>query len=130
MSRQGTIKGHWVSGKNEIECTLPLIIFEEDNSIIAFCPALDLSGYGTTEAEANHSFEETLSEYFRYTVNKKTLAADLEKNGWQIRKNLHKRPIPPSMGQLLESNEDFKRIFNTHDFRKRNTTINIPALPE
>lgn len=128
MSKQGTIQGHWASGKNEIECTLPLIIFEEDNSIIAFCPALDLSGYGTTEAEANHSFEETLSEYFRYTVNKKTLAADLEKHGWKIKKNLHKKPIPPSMGQLLESNEDFKRIFNTYDFHKRNKTINIPEF--
>lgn len=128
MSKQGTIQGHWVSGKNKIECTLPLIIFEEDENIIAFCPALDLSGYGDTEAEANHAFEETLSEYFRYTVNKKTLAEDLEKHGWQIRKNLHHKPIPPTMDQLLESNEDFKRIFNTYDFRKRNTTINIPEF--
>ena len=105
-----------------------MIIFEEDNCIITFCPALDLSGYGSTESEANHSFEETLSEYFKYTVNKKTLAEDLKKLGWTIRKNLRKDPIPPSLGDLLESNEDFKRIFNTHEFRKRNTTINIPEF--
>lgn len=128
MAINKTISGNWVSGKNKIECKLPLIVFEEDNCIITFCPALDLSGYGATEVEANHSFEETLSEYFRYTVNKKTLAEDLKKLGWKIRKNLHKDPIPPSMGDLLENNEDFKRIFNTHDFHKRNTIINIPAF--
>ena len=98
MSINKTLSAQWISGKNKIKCTLPLIIFEEDNCIITFCPALDLSGYGSTESEANHSFEETLSEYFKYTVNKKTLA------------------------------EDFKRIFNTHKFRKRNTTINIPEF--
>jgi hypothetical protein len=130
MSTKKSLSAQWVYGKNKIQCTLPLIVFEEDNCIITFCPALDLSGYGATEAEANLSFEETLSEYFRYTVNKKTLAADLEKLGWKIRKNFHKDPIPPSMVDLLESNEDFKRIFNMHDFRKRNTTINIPAFAE
>lgn len=128
MSINKTISTQWISGKNKIKCTLPLIIFEEDNCIITFCPALDLSGYGSTESEANHSFEETLSEYFKYTVNKKTLAEDLKKLGWTIRKNLRKDPIPPSLGDLLESNEDFKRIFNTHEFRKRNTTINIPEF--
>lgn len=128
MSVNKTISGKWVYGKNKIECNLPLIIFEEDNNVITFCPALDLSGYGATEAEAKHSFEETLSEYFRYTVNKETLAEDLEKLGWKIRKKLRKEAIPPTMDDLLKNNEDFKRIFNTHDFRKRNTTINIPEF--
>jgi len=40
-----------------------------------------LSGYGANEDEANNSFEVTLGEYFRYTVNKNTLAADLKKMG-------------------------------------------------
>ncbi|MCX6303300.1 MAG: hypothetical protein NTW82_14075 [Bacteroidia bacterium] len=128
MPKNQTISGEWISGKNKIECILPLIIFEDDNNIIAFCPALDISGYGSTEAAADESFKETLSEYFRYTVNKKTLAEDLRKLGWTIRKNLKKEPIPPTMENLLQNNEDFNRIFNTYDFQKRNTTIKIPAL--
>lgn len=72
MSIQGTIKGRWKDSKNKIECVLPLIIFQEDNCTITYCPALDLSGYGADEIEANHSFEEVLSEYFTYTVHKKT----------------------------------------------------------
>jgi Zn-finger protein len=128
MSKQGTIKGQWVEGKNKIECTLPLINFEEDGCFITFCPALDLSGYGKNEMEANKSFEEVLSGYFKYTVHKKTLAEDLKKMGWTIRKNFRKNPIPPTMGKLLETNEDFNRIFNNHEFRKTNRTINIPAF--
>lgn len=128
MSKKETVTGQWISGKNRIECNLPLIIFEDENNIIAYCPALDLSGYGSSESEAKKSFEITLSEYFRYTVNKKTLAEDLRKNGWTIRKNLKKEPIPPSMEELLRKNEDFSHIFNTYDFQKVNTTINIPEL--
>jgi hypothetical protein len=128
MSKNQTMSGQWIREKNRIKCNLPLIIFEEENVIITYCPALDLSGYGSTEEEAKKSFEVTLSEYFRYTVNKKTLATDLIKQGWTIRKNLKKEPIPPTMAHLLQKNEDFSRIFNTHDFQKRNTTIDIPAL--
>lgn len=128
MSKEGTITGRWVSGHNKIECNLPLITFKEDDNFITYCPALDLSGYGTSEEEANQSFEQTLSEYFRYTVNKKTLADDLRKLGWTIRKGLHKPFTPPTMANLLDNNEDFSRIFNTFDFRKRSTTINMPSF--
>jgi Zn-finger protein len=128
MSKQGAISGQWVEGGNKIECTLPLILFKEDNCFISYCPALDLNGYGTNELEANKSFEEVLSEYFRYTLHKKTLAGDLKKMGWTIRKNMKKCPIPPTMDKLLETNEDFKRIFNNNDFHKTNRIFNIPAL--
>ncbi len=130
MSKKERITGQWVSGKNKIKCNLPLIIFEEENSFITYCPALDLSGYGSNEIEAKKSFEVTLSEYFRYTVNKKTLAKDLTKLGWIIKKSLKKEAIPPSLSNLLKNNDDFSRIFNTYDFQKRTTTINIPAFAE
>lgn len=126
MSKEGILSGEWRQGKNTITCNLPLIVFKEENSFITYCPALDLSGYGSSEIEANNSFEVTLSEYFRYTVNKQTLVEDLEKMGWTIKKKKH--AIPPSMCELLENNEDFNRIFNTYDFQKRSATINIPAL--
>jgi len=128
MPKKVSVHGEWRSGKNMITCNLPLILFVEDNTHITYCPALDISGYGQTEAESNKSFEITLGEYFRYTVNKKRLEEDLKKLGWTIKKHLKKDAIPPSMGELLQNNEDFNRIFNTHDFRKSSTTINIPAF--
>jgi len=128
MSKKQTMSGQWISGRNRIKCDLALIIFKDENNIIAYCPALDLSGYGSSEEEAKKSFEITLSEYFRYTVNKRTLAEDLKKNGWTIRKNLKKKPEPPTLANLLQKNEDFSRIFNTYDFQKRSATIDIPEL--
>ncbi len=128
MSKEVSIRGEWRSGKNVITCELPLILFEEDSNHITYCPALDISGYGSTESESNNSFELSLGEYFRYTINKKTLEEDLKKMGWIIKKHLKKAAIPPSMGTLLENNEDFNRIFNTMDFRKRSTTVTIPAF--
>ena len=128
MSKKQIVSAQWVGGKNRIKCKLHLIIFNDDDNCITYCPALDLSGYGATEEDAKESFETTLSEYFRYTVNKKTLAQDLKKLGWVIRKNLKKRPVPPTLDNLLRTNEDFSRIFNTYDFNKRSTTVSIPEL--
>jgi hypothetical protein len=129
MAKQGTIKGQYAIGKSKIKCVLPLISFFEDNSYITYCPALDISGYGENETEADKSFELVLSEYFKYTVNKKTLVEDLRKMGWTIRKSIDKNPIPPTMSKLLETNEDFNRIFNNNEFRKTSKTINIPSFP-
>ena len=128
MSKKGTVTGTWPGGKNTVNCKLPVIIFEEDGNLIFYCPALDLSGYGANENEASNSFNDTLSEYFRYTTNKGTLAADLKRHGWTIRKSLRKEAVPPSMGTLLETNEDFSRIFNHHDFRKIEKEISLPAI--
>jgi hypothetical protein len=128
MSKKGTVSGTWSGGRNMVKCKLPIIIFEEGNCHIFYCPALDLSGYGNTESEASNSFNKVLSEYFRYTMNKGTLSEDLRRHGWTLRTSLKKRATPPSLGKLLETNEDFSRIFNNHDFRKIDKEIRIPAI--
>ena len=128
MSKKGTVTGTWSGDRSKVKCKLPVIIFKEDNSHILYCPALDLSGYGETESDASDSFNVVLSEYFRYTTNKGTLAADLLKLGWTIRKSLKKKATPPSLGRLLEMNEDFSRIFNKHDFKKTEREVSLPAI--
>lgn len=129
MSKRGSIKGHYIDGENKIKCNLPLILFKQDNVVVSYCPALDLSGYGNTETESNKSFETVLAEYFRYTLNKNTLADDLKKMGWKLRgKQLRKCPTPPTMDKLLETNKDFRHIFNKHDFQKTNKVIDIPEI--
>ena len=128
MSKDVVLSGKWKNGQTQVTVNVPLIIFNEDDNTVVYCPALDLSGYGNSEDEARHSFETVLSEYFMYTINKQTLGLDLIKHGWTIKKNLSRGAIPPSMQQLLSTNEDFKKIFNTRDFRKTETSVNIPAF--
>ena len=107
---------------------LPVILFEEDGAQIMYCPALDLSGYGKTETAAFDSFKIVVAEYFDYTLKKKTLLDDLSRLGWQLGKNLKKKLTPPAFSKLLQTNDNFKRIFDNHSFRKTDTLIQIPAF--
>ena len=128
MSKKGTFTGTWKNRIQEIKCRLAVIVFEDDGNHIFYCPALDLSGYGKSESDAYKSFHEVLSEYFRYTSNKGTLAEDLKKLGWTLKKSIKNRAIPPALSYLLETNEDFSRIFNEFDFKKTETEVNLPAI--
>lgn len=128
MSSKISLKGTWESEKNKINCKISLISFQEEGKFIVFCPAIHLSGYGNTEEEAKSSFEVVLSEYFRYTANKKTITEDIAKHGWTIKRNMRKGATPPPISELLETNEDFNRIFNTYEFKKTDTTIEIPCF--
>lgn len=125
---ENKIFGTWTDGKKMIDVNLQIIIFTEDDTQIIFCPALNLTGYGKTETEAMASFRTVLNEYFTYTNNKNTLAEDLRMMGWDIRKNLKKPATPPAMSELLNTNDDFKNIFDNYDYKKLNTSVSMPAF--
>ena len=55
------LSGNIEHGNRIIEVQLNVYSFKEDESYIAYCPALDLSSYGTTENNAKASFEEILA---------------------------------------------------------------------
>ena len=69
-----------------ITTDLSLVSFVEDNVFFVYCPALDLTGYGHNEDEAQKSFSQTLKMYFEDTTDKNTLFQDLERHGWEIKK--------------------------------------------
>ena len=97
---------------------LSLVEFKEDNVTIIYSPALDLSGYGYSKAEAKNSFSEALHEFFRYTNNKKTLDKVLKKLGWTIRGS-KKRPKfnPPKDSDLVTSNKMYSEIVNKKNYK-------------
>ena len=125
--KQLKVTASYTSKKTNVNVEVPLLSFIEDKSHIIYCPALDLSGYGKTETEAKKSFEIHLHEYLQYTTNKNTLWIDLKKLGWTIKKNLKKPAVPPAMSHLLETNEEFNRIFNNYSYKKFDTGISLPA---
>ena len=90
-----------------------VVQFKEGNAFIVYCPALDLSGYGLSDREAKQSFKTVLLEYIRYADNKGTLNDDLKSHGWVRLKPKSPSMIPPAMTELLATNENFNRIFNT-----------------
>ena len=128
MSKTKNFQGQWKDARNTIKCKLPLIIFEEEGNIIFYCPPLDLSGYGKDENEAQRSWEDALNIYFNYTMAKNSLAADLTNLGWVIKKSIRKKITPPTMSYLLDNNEEFKEIFDNHEYRKTHTEVGIPVI--
>lgn len=110
--------------KGIIRVQLPVILFKDGNIYVAYCPAVNVYGYGATEGEAKKSFEVSLSEFFRYTINKDTLASELEALGWKVRHG--SKYSPPEFSALLSKNADVQAIVNTKPFKKFDRGVNIP----
>lgn len=116
------------NNENSLNLQVPFISFIDDNTHIIYCPVLDLSGYGNDETEARKSFDTVLQEYISYTLKKNSLWSDLKNLGWTITKSKKKfTATPPPISIILESNEEFQRIFNNYPFKKYNTGITLPA---
>jgi len=117
---KSTTKGFISVDQNKIEGSLDITI--------VYCPPLEVYGYGVDENEAHESFKISLAEFFRYCTNKNTLRSDLERLGWQMKRSKSKPMIPPSITELLSSNENLSRIYNNFDFRKTATVVSIPKV--
>jgi len=107
-----------------ITTDLSLVSFVEDNVFFVYCPALDLTGYGHNEDEAQKSFSQTLKMYFEDTTDKNTLFQDLERHGWEIKKQ--NKLKSPDFDFLFKNNRQLKSIVNNRDFTKYNKQIQFP----
>ena len=121
------LQGDFSNEKGSITVKVAVLSFKEDQAYIIYCPALDLSGSGSTESEAKDSFAVVVSEYLNYTTHKGTLWTELIKLGWIIQKSKKKPATPPSMSELLENNEEFSRIFDNYPYKKFDTGVSLPA---
>lgn len=121
------LTGNLSTGNSNITMKLPVMIFEEDGIQIAYVPILDISGYGNTEGEARESLTTALENYFCYTTNKKTLAEDLKKHGWIVKK---KKDFiaPPDITDILQKNEYLHNIVNNKPYSMQRIDVNIPQL--
>lgn len=125
-NKKAKVRGVVDTKDGQITVEVFVILFEEDGCQIAYCPALNIYGYGKTEKEARNSFEISIAEFFDYTINKKTLLKELESLGWRIKKR--NKFTAPAFSVLLKSNRDLKRIMDTKAFRKINAPIMLPTF--
>jgi len=119
------ISGQYSDKVGRIEFRLPMITFEEEKIHFAYCPALDLTGYGNTPDEAKQSFEETLSEFFRYTINKDTFTSELTKLGWRVKKSNMKAP---TLKEMINANDYLADIFENKEYKKFTQEVSFPAF--
>ena len=123
--KSAKISGKWQEGANSVKLNLPVMIFEEEGSKIAYIPVLDLSGYGNNEREAVDSLKIVLDDYFSYTTRKKTLVEDLKKHGWIIKKT-SKPFVAPDITYILNKNKYLHEIVNTRPYRMDRMAVNVP----
>lgn len=125
-SKTGMVAGKIDVNGKRLEVKLSLILFEDEGNTIIYCPAVNVYGYGRTQAEAERSFETCFEEFISYTFRKKTFMSELEKLGWTIRKQ--RKFMPPTFSSLLDKNKTLHKIINTRNFTKLDRNLLIPAI--
>ena len=126
MGKNVVHSGRYRDGKNAIDVKLSLIEFEEDGVHFVYSPALDLTGYGKTEKEAENSYSIAMEEFIRYTATKDTIFQELKRLGWKVSKN-HKVTVP-SLPDLIKNREYLVEIFTDKEYRKIDRQVSIPAF--
>ena len=108
MSKK-TFSGEYDVDGLRVGLHVPVYLWKEENLVYAMSPALDITGYGYTEEEAQKSFEVMMEEFVSYTHRKKTIYKVLEGLGWTTNKK-KKRVAAPLMEDLLRDNEELRDI--------------------
>lgn len=127
MKETGRLSGKWKDGKNTVTVNVPVMFFQEEGTHIAYIPVLDVSGYGLNEEEAKESLNISLSEYFSYTLRKKTLVADLKARGWTILKKT-KPFIAPELTDMINKNEYLHDIVNSRAYKMDRMDLAMPQF--
>ena len=65
-----------------VEADLEVYYLDEDGTIVAFCPSLDLSTYGDSLADAEVAFQEAFEIFIENTLEKNTFESILMELGW------------------------------------------------
>lgn len=83
---------------DSITVSLVVLISQEDeNTFLAYCPALELSSYGDTLEDAQDAFHEALGIFIEETMGKGTLEKALLSLGWTLKKLPKPNYLPPAL---------------------------------
>ncbi len=123
-----SFKAEYDAGDSKLNCVLGVYIFVEDGMYIAYCPALDISGYGENEYEAKKSFSEVMRQYIEYCLHKNTLVKDLQKHGWKVKSMKQRKFTSPDTVTMMKKNPDFKDIIENREYSRYMENFSIPSL--
>jgi hypothetical protein len=91
----------------QLEGNLSLSFFKQDDCVVAYSPALDLSTYGSNEKEAEKNFAEALDVFLGEFKDSRELEQVLVSLGWTKNKATAWQPPQVTQRQLPLS----KKIF-------------------
>jgi predicted RNase H-like HicB family nuclease len=108
--------------KDSFEVQVDVVVFEENGTFIALCPALGISSYGDTEEEAKMAFDGAMDIFLKETHKKGTLEKYLLKQGWQLQQKPVTLYQPPTLS-LKQS----KKILHNNAARIYNERVAMPV---
>ena len=114
-----------VISKELISIRVSVYLFEEDGSKIAYCPSLDLCGYGRTQKDAAADLDFILKHWLRDQMENNTLREDLAAHGWILESE--DRAQEPSFAETVRRNAQLKRLGNK-EFSKKNKQLRLPCF--
>lgn len=97
---------------NVIELQLNVLVFQQGDFYVAYCPSLNLSSYGDTIDDAKTGFDEVMEAYLDECEENGSLRDDLVKNGWTLNIQNHKKAEPPAVVELNIPAGLLKQQFN------------------
>lgn len=89
-------------GKNRVlSLVLNVLVFQEDEYFVSYCPSLNLSSYGDSIQDAKDGFDEVVTSYLEECKKNGTLRNDLIQHGWTIESSSnHGTAFPPEQVEL------------------------------
>ena len=87
-----------LNNDGSIHASVEVVLVKEGKQFVAYCPALELSSYGDTEAEAHAAFDEAMEIFISETTQKGSLEKFLLRLGWTLRKQDY---TPPTLSSQL-----------------------------
>lgn len=76
----------------KVDVNIPVSIFKEDNTFIAYCPVLDISTSAKSFEQVRSRFHQVVDIFFEETIEKGTLDETLLNYGWKKEKRTWSPP--------------------------------------
>ena len=76
----------------EVKFNLSVTVFKQGDAYIAYTPALDISSYGKSKAEAQSNFNELVDTFFASFEDARELGQVLDSMGWTKDKTIWQPP--------------------------------------
>ena len=95
----------------KIELQVSVLVYEQGDYYVAYCPSLELSSYGVSIADAKVGFDDAMNIFLDHCIENGTLKKDLMEHGW-ILEQQPERLTPPSEIKLNIPGGLLKSQFN------------------
>jgi predicted RNase H-like HicB family nuclease len=95
-----------------VEIQLNVLVFQQGDYFVAYCPSVELSSYGDSIEEAKEGFDDVMRNYIDESEKNGTLWQDLQNHGWDLNIDNDKNAAPPQMVELNIPAGLLKKQFN------------------